>query len=54
MSDDVSMLSDDDKPLRAKAGSSTANGSNGHVAAYANGLLDESSALSEDDDVPLV
>lgn len=48
------MLSDDDKPLRAKAGSSTANGSNGHVATYGNELLDESSVLSEEDDVPLV
>ncbi|KAI0084885.1 hypothetical protein BDY19DRAFT_968621 [Irpex rosettiformis] len=53
MSGDVSMFSDDDKPLRAKAGSSTVNGTNGHVAANGNGRHEESSPLSDGDDVPL-
>ena len=52
MSGDVAMMSDDDKPLRAKPSSSGLNGS-----AIANGSsthAPESSDLSEDDDMPLV
>lgn len=48
------MFSDDDKPLRAKASSGHVNGSNGHVVTNGNGRRDESSSLSEDDEVPLV
>lgn len=52
MSGDVSMLSDDDRPILAKPGPSNQNG-NGHAAP--NGKHDEgSSELSDDDDLPLV
>lgn len=54
MSDDVSMLSDDDQPLRTKVGSSSANGSNGHVGNNGNGRHVESSPFSDDNDLPLV
>ncbi|KAI0339877.1 hypothetical protein BDW22DRAFT_1360911 [Trametopsis cervina] len=53
MSDDVSMLSDDDQPLRTKVGSSSANGSNGHVGNNGNGRHVESSPFSDDNDLPL-
>lgn len=54
MMSDVSMLSDDDQPLRVQSGPSKKNGTNGHVAANGNGRYDGSSSLSEDDDMPLV
>ena len=53
MSTDISMLSDDDVPLRANGGASGVNG-NGHVV---NGkrIANESSPLSsEDEEMPLV
>lgn len=48
------MLSDDDRPLRAQPGPSNGNGANGHVATNGNGHYQESSPLSDDDDMPLV
>lgn len=56
MSADISMSSDDDAPIRARSGPSTANG-NGHVGTNGTngkGHYDESSPLSDDDDLPLV
>lgn len=51
---ELSMLSDDDGPLRAQPGPSNRNGTNGHVATNGNGHYRESSPLSDDDDMPLV
>ncbi len=53
MSSDASMLSDDDRPLRAKPGPSHTNG-NGHIGMNGNGGADRSSSLSDDDEIPLV
>ncbi|PSR73198.1 hypothetical protein PHLCEN_2v10919 [Hermanssonia centrifuga] len=52
MSSDASMLSDDDRPLRAKPGPSHTNG-NGHIGMNGNGGADRSSSFSDDDEIPL-
>lgn len=55
MSGDISMVSDDDRPILAKSGPSNQNG-NGHATPNGKSRYgDGSSSLSEDDgDVPLV
>lgn len=55
MSGDISMVSDDDRPIFAKSGPSNQNG-NGHATPNGKSKYgDGSSSLSEDDgDVPLV
>lgn len=56
MAVDVSMSSDDDKPLVSKSGPSIQNGhsQNGHVVSNGNEHAADDSSLSEDDDMPLV
>lgn len=55
MSDDISMLSDDDRPILAKPGPSLQNG-NGHATPNGKARRSaHSSSLSDDeDDLPLV
>ena len=51
MSGDVTMSSDDEKPIGLKRAQ---NGHNGHVASNGNGRAVDESSMSEDDDMPLV
>lgn len=53
MSGDVSMLSDDDRPLSLKT-PATRGAQNGHVSVNGNGHALSDSSTSEDDDMPLV
>lgn len=53
MSGDVSMFSDDDRPLSLKT-TAARGGQNGHVLPNGNGHALGDSSMSEDDDMPLV
>ena len=54
MSDDISMLSDDDRPVLAKSGPSNQNGNRHATPNGKTKRRDASSSLSDDGDVPLV